>query len=147
MITIRDMSDSDYPHVTAMWVAAWEQVMPQIDFAARRESFAARLDQHRDEGAERLVAVEAAGEIRGLLVVNPGRRYLDQLAVDPTLHGGGLGGRLLRLAQERSPAGLTLHVNQQNPRAIRFYEKNGWRRGESGVNPRSGLPIWLYHWP
>lgn len=144
---IRPMTADNYPAVTAMWVAAWASVMPQIDFAARRKGFAVRLDQHREEGAELYVAVGGDEEVRGLLVVNPGRRYLDQLAVAPGLHGAGLGERLLHLAQERSPEGLTLHVNQQNPRAIRFYEKHGWRRGEGGVNPRSGLPIWLYHWP
>ena len=145
--TLRDMTEADMPAVIDMWVAAWTAVMPDMDFEARRTYFAGRLAQHRDEGAHRLVAVDGSGTIQGLLVVNPALRYLDQLAVAPGCHGTGLGKRLILEAQARSPSGLSLHVNQQNARAVAFYDKCSWRRGEAAINPRSGLPIWLYHWP
>ena len=146
-VALRELTEADIPAVTGMWIAAWASAMPAIDFEARRDYFAGRLVQHGTEGARRLVAVAEDGSLRGLLVVNPATRYLDQIAVATVEKGTGLATRLLGEAQRLSPGGLSLHVNQDNPRAIRFYEKNGWRRGEASVNPRSGLPIWLYHWP
>lgn len=143
---LREMTEADAPAVIDMWVAAWALAMPVIDFEARRDYFARRLAEHATEGACRLLAVAADGTPRGLLVVNRAQRYLDQITVATSEQGTGLARRLLREAQRLSPEGLTLHVNQDNPRAIRFYEKNGWRRGAASVNPRSGLPIWLYHW-
>lgn len=145
--TLRDLDEADIPAVIDMWVAAWAVAMPVVDFEARRVYFAERLAQHGKEGARRLVAVAADGSPRGLLVVNPATRYLDQITVSTSEQGTGLARRLLHEAQRLSPDGLTLHVNQDNPRAIRFYEKAGWRRGAASINPRSGLPIWLYHWP
>jgi putative acetyltransferase len=146
-INLRELTEADIPAVIEVWIKAWTAAMPAIDFEERRGYFANRLAQHCAEGAHRLVAVAADGSPRGLLVVNPATRYLDQIAVVTSEQGTGLAGRLLIEAQRLSPDGLSLHVNQDNPRAIRFYEKNGWRRGEASINPRSGLPIWLYHWP
>lgn len=146
-ITLRELTDADTPAVIDMWVAAWAIAMPVIDFEARRDYFAARLVQHGSEGARRLVAIAADDSPCGLLVVNPATFYLDQITVATSQMGSGLAKRLLAEAQRLSPGGLTLHVNQDNPRAVRFYEKNGWRRGQASTNPRSGLPIWLYHWP
>ncbi len=39
------------------------------------------------------------------------------------------------------PTGLELHVNLDNPRAVRFYEREGFVQIGEGVSPRSGLPI------
>jgi putative acetyltransferase len=45
-----------------------------------------------------------------------------------------------------SKVGLELHVNQDNGRAIRFYEKHGFRKAGEDVNPRSGAPIYRMCW-
>jgi putative acetyltransferase len=146
-MVLRELTEADIRAVIDMWVTAWTVAMPSIDFEMRRDYFAGRLVQHGTEGAHRLVAIAADGSPRGLLVVNPVTQYLDQITVAESEKGTGLAERLLAEARSLSPDGLSLHVNQDNPRAVRFYEKNGWRRGESSINPRSGLPIWLYHWP
>jgi len=49
-------------------------------------------------------------------------------------------------AKRLCPAALDLEVNTDNPRALRFYEKNGFLRGESGTNPASGLKTLCLHW-
>ena len=64
----------------------------------------------------------------------------------PDAWGSGLARALLDEARRISPAGLGLHVNQNNPRAVRFYEREGFVRVGEGLNPRSGLPIWEYRW-
>ena len=48
---------------------------------------------------------------------------------------------LLDEAKRLSPRGLDLHVNQDNARAIRFYEKHGLPSPARTSNPRSGAPI------
>jgi GNAT superfamily N-acetyltransferase len=69
------------------------------------------------------VALEADA-IVGMLVVGPDD--LDQLYVRPDRLGRGIGRRLLEVAKERSPSGLTLYTFQVNDRARRFYERNGF---------------------
>jgi GNAT superfamily N-acetyltransferase len=53
---------------------------------------------------------------------------------------------LLDEARRLSPAGLTLHVNQDNGRALRFYEKHGFVIQGGDVNPNSGRPVYKMSW-
>jgi putative acetyltransferase len=43
-------------------------------------------------------------------------------------------------------AGVTLLVNADNFRAIRFYERNGFARGGETVNPGSNRPVLKMAW-
>ncbi len=52
--------------------------------------------------------------------------WLDQLYVDASFCGKGLGSRLLALAKARCPAGLQLWTFQSNFGARRFYERHGF---------------------
>ena len=54
---------------------------------------------------------------------------------------------LLDAAKRRAPGHLMLEVNQDNARALKFYERQGFVREGEGVNPRSGLKTWRYRWP
>jgi GNAT superfamily N-acetyltransferase len=63
-------------------------------------------------------------QVLALLVLAPG--WVEHLYVAPDRWGDGLGRRLLSLAKERSPDGLTLWTFQVNERARRFYERNGF---------------------
>jgi len=70
------------------------------------------------------VAIDPAGTVVGMMALEPG--VLDQLYVRPDRLGEGIGRRLLELAKERSPDGLSLYTFQVNERARRFYERNGF---------------------
>ena len=69
-------------------------------------------------------ALDPAGAIVGTMALAPGE--LDQLYVRPDRLGEGIGRRLLDIAKDESPAGLTLYTFQVNDRARRFYERNGF---------------------
>ena len=43
--------------------------------------------------------------------------------------------------------GSALDVNQANARAVRFYEREGFRKVGEGVNPVSGLETLAMEWP
>jgi putative acetyltransferase len=49
-------------------------------------------------------------------------------------------------AKRLSPGGVTLKVNKDNARAIRFYERNGFGHAGVDVNPTSGRPVLRMKW-
>src|SRR5208283_384446 len=119
--------------------------------------FSARLDWWRARWRGELVpacaiTVAMAGEalpgeaMAGFVTVDPRTGYLDQLVVAPEAWGGGAAAALVDAAKRTSPSGLDLHVNRDNARAIRFYQKHGFAISGEEANPRSGAPIYKMTW-
>jgi len=98
-----------------------------------------------DGRQETWVAVDAE-RVVGMMVVGPGD--LDQLYVAPARLGAGIGRRLLAIAKERSPDGLSLYTFQVNVRARRFYERNGFvaEAFGDGDGNEEGQPDVRYAW-
>jgi GNAT superfamily N-acetyltransferase len=92
------------------------------------------------------VALDPLGAIVGMMAIEPG--VLDQLYVRPDRLGEGIGRRMLDVAQDRSPDGLTLHTFQVNSRARRFYERNGFVADwfGDGSGNEEGQPDVRYVW-
>jgi len=135
------------PELVDLWVEAWQRTMPAIDFEARRAWFVDHLAAQQQKGAEVVCAFdEGTGAMAGFITVEPGSGHVNQLAVASAYWGSAAAARLLEEARRRSPAELWLDVNQDNPRAVRFYEKQGFRRESEAVNPNSGLKTWRYRW-
>lgn len=90
------------------------------------------------------VATLGAGPV-GVLVLDP--EGIDQLYVDPDHFGVGIGSRLLDLAKQIRPDGLTLWTFQANDGARRFYERHGFvaREATEGDN-EEGAPDVRYEW-
>ncbi len=129
-----------------LWIASWQAVMPGIDFAARRSWFSAYLKDIEARGGETICAF-GGQRLLGFILLDQARGVLEQITVSPELFGSGVASLLLDEAKRRCPSGLSLEVNADNPRALRFYEKAGFERQEPGVNPASGLKTWLMRWP
>jgi putative acetyltransferase len=49
-------------------------------------------------------------------------------------------------AKRQSPDRITLLVNTDNIRAIRFYARNGFVHAGEDVNPTSGRPVLRMEW-
>jgi putative acetyltransferase len=134
------------PELTDLWIAAWTKAMPAIDFEARRVWFVERLAALQAQGSEIVCAFDDTnGALAGFLTLDPATGHIDQLAAAPQAWGRGAALVLIGEAKRRSPA-LKLEVNQDNPRAVRFYEKHAFRRTAASVNPTSGLRTWRYEW-
>ena len=73
--------------------------------------------------------------------------FIEHLFVRPELHGAGVGLELLNKAKEVA-AELSLWTFQQNLRARRFYERNGFVvvRMTEGADNEEQLPDVLYRW-
>lgn len=109
-----------------------------------------RLLTERDE-EERIIAFLAVWEF-------PALRFIEHLAVDPSVRGGGVGNKLVRKCLEEQPVKPTileveLPEDELSARRISFYERLGFRLNEySYVQPplREGgdpLPLKIMSYP
>ena len=64
----------------------------------------------------------------------------------PDQWGSELGNALVAEAKRLSPDCITLLVNADNARAIRFYRRNGFVHAGEDVNPTSGRPVLRMEW-
>jgi putative acetyltransferase len=144
-VIVRPMRAEDLAQTLDMWVAAWQVAYPTIDFKARRGWTADRIAELERSGSRSFVA-ERNDRIVGALVVNPDTGYLDQLVVATECQGRGIAAILLAEARRVTRGGLDLHVNQDNARAIAFYQKHDFQTVGEDVNPRSGAPIYRMSW-
>ena len=92
-----------------------------------------------------ITVAEQAGALGGFVTIDR-KGYLDQLVVAPDHWGSKLAERLVNEAKRLSPDGITLLVNTDNARAIRFYERNGFVHAGGDVNPTSGRPVLRMAW-
>ncbi len=152
--TLRPAAPDDRAAMGDLWVASWAATLPEIDFEARRPWLMGHLDALDAGGALARVAVEASGEgagqrasrVAGFVVIHPQTGYLDQIAVGPDFRGTGAAEALIAEAKAISPALVALDVNQENPRAVRFYEKMGLAIVSEGKNPASGRLTFRMEW-
>jgi putative acetyltransferase len=143
---LRDVKETDREAMLDLWVAAWGEAMPAIDFDQRRKWLRVHLAQLEVLGFVMRCETGPRDRVLGFVALSPKLRYLDQIVVDLDHWGKGVGEALITEAKRVSPRGLWLDVNQDNPRAIAFYEKHGFRRLRAGRNPTSGLPTFRYSW-
>src|SRR5712672_2537624 len=142
---LRPYCAADEDAAIALWRRTWQQTYPGIDFAARVPWWRERWRNELVPNAA-IVVAEQAGALAGFVTIDASG-YLDQLVVAPDRWGSELGTRLVDEAKRRSPAGITLLVNKDNARAIRFYARNGFAHAGEDVNPTSGLPVLKMIWP
>jgi putative acetyltransferase len=143
---LRDFAEADLPALVELWVEAWRQTGLGVDFDARRVWLTRHLRDLRASGAEVVVGLDAGGRPAGFAAIDTESGYLDQLCVAPGERGSGLALALLDEAKRRSPGAVELEVNEMNPRARRFYEREGFSIVGRGLNPRSGLPTLKMRW-
>ena len=143
--TLRPYAAADEDAAIELWRRTWQLAYPRIDFNAR-------LDWWRQRWRDQLVPVatitvaEADDKVVGFVTVDPLTLDLDQMVVAPEAWGIGVASALIAQAKRISPAGLDLHVNTDNARAIRFYEKHGFVISGAALNWRSGAPVHKMSW-
>ena len=143
--TLRSYAPTDEDAAIELWRRTWQQAYPQIDFTARLDWWRQRW---RDElvPAATITVAEADAKMVGFVTVDVSTFDLDQIVVAPEAWGMGIATALMAEAKRISPAGLDLHVNTDNARAISFYEKHGFVISGEAINWRSGAPVHKMSW-
>jgi putative acetyltransferase len=141
---LRPYCAEDEDAAIALWLETWRQAYPEIDFGARVTWWRDRWQKDLVPNATVIVA-EQSGALTGFVTIDR-KGYLDQLVVAPTQWGSELGNALVDEAKRLSPDQITLLVNTDNARAIRFYERNGFVQAGGDVNPTSGRPVLRMEW-
>ena len=141
---LRPYRTEDEDAAIALWLETWQQAYPEIDFTARvpwwRERWRSELVPNAN-----IVVAERADALIGFVTIDVSG-YLDQLVVSPGHWGSDLGNALVEEAKRLSPDRITLLVNTDNIRAIRFYQRNGFAHAGEDVNPTSGRPVLRMEW-
>jgi putative acetyltransferase len=141
---LRPYRAEDEDAAITLWQKTWQQAYPSIDFSARLPWWRERWRSELVPNAAIIVA-EEAGELAGFVTIDA-KGYLDQLVVAPDRWGSALAQLLVNEAKRLSPDRITLLVNTDNIRAIRFYERNGFVHAGGDVNPTSGRPVLRMEW-
>lgn len=134
---LRPYADSDEDASIALWLETWQRAYPAIDFAARVDWWRERWRNELLPMADVVVA-EQDRALVGFVTIDASG-YLDQLVVGPAQWGSMLGNALIAEAKRRSPDGVTLKVNSDNLRAIRFYARHGFLKTGEETNPTGRL--------
>jgi putative acetyltransferase len=141
---LRPYRAEDEDAAIELWRLTWQQAYPAIDFTARVAWWRERWRNELVPNASIIVA-EHADALIGFVTID-GTGYLDQLVVSPDHWGSPLATSLVDEAKRLSPNGVTLLVNKDNIRAIRFYERNGFVHAGEDVNPTSGRAVLKMRW-
>jgi putative acetyltransferase len=141
---LRPYRAEDEDAAIMLWQQTWQRAYPSIDFAARVTWWRERWRGELVPNATIIVA-EQAGALIGFVTIDASG-YLDQLVVAPDCWGSELASTLVEEAKRLSPDRITLLVNTDNTRAIRFYERNGFVHAGDDVNPASGRPVLRMEW-
>jgi putative acetyltransferase len=144
-VTLRPYSAADEDAAIELWRRTWTQHYPHLDFNKRVDWWRERWRNELVPVAK-IVVAEMSGAMVGFLTVDPKTMYLDQIVVAPEHWGSDIALTLLDEAKKISPKGLDLLVNKDNARAIRFYEKYGFKYAGEDKNPVSGIAVNRMAW-
>ncbi|MFD9224574.1 GNAT family N-acetyltransferase [Streptomyces sp. NPDC060064] len=144
-LVFRRADDSDAADIAEVWLRSFTAALPTV----RR---AHSDDEVRDWFSYVVVpqyetwVVVAEGAVVGLLVLDGGE--LEQLYLDPSWRGRGVGDRFVELAKQQRPDGLGLWTFQVNGPAQRFYERHGFIAVErsDGLRNEEREPDIRYAW-
>ncbi len=145
-VTLRGGAADDFAALADFWVAAWAASGFDIDFAARRPWLIEHLGEHVTAAGEILVGCAADGALIGFVAIDRRSGYLDQLCVAPAAQGRGVARALVDEAKRLSAGRIDLHVNADNPRARRLYQRAGFVAAGDAVSAMSGLPTLHLVW-
>ena len=145
-VIYRRGTEADARAAANLWLRARKAAVDVIPPPVHRDDeVRAWLASHVVRNAELWVAEDPPDRLVGILVL--AGPWLEQLYVEPTLTGRGIGASLVKLAKRERPDGLRLWTFASNAGAQRFYERHGFveTRRTEGDN-EEGAPDILYVW-
>ena len=132
-ITIRKAEPQEISRLADIGYDAWEtSILPLLtEVAGLRQAEQQRLKQAVQETFDRIIVAEVDGLPVGWCSRARGRAYIPFLFVVPEFQNQGIGSLLLRRMESIIELGgaerVLLETPADNVRAVRFYERQGYR--------------------
>ncbi|MGW3010197.1 GNAT family N-acetyltransferase [Streptomyces sp. NPDC001219] len=144
-VVLRRAGGADALDAADVWLRSFTAALPSVRRAHDDAEVRAWFSYVVVPQYETWVAV-AESDVVGLLVLDGGE--LEQLYLDPSWRGRGLGDRFMALAKQQRPDGLGLWTFQVNEAAQRFYERHGFNAVErtDGLRNEEREPDVRYVW-
>lgn len=127
-MVLRRADDRDALGMADVWLRSFAAALPTVRRAHDDDAVRDWFSYVVVPRCESWVAVTGDGTVAGLLVLEGAD--LEQLYLDPSWRGRGLGDRFMDLAKRQRPQGLGLWTFQVNAGARRFYERHGFVEAE-----------------
>ena len=137
---VKEVTKESYQELIEVWecsVRATHHFLPEENIAELKPL----IVQHYFDAVE-LRCVTQDGKIAGFIGVADSN--IEMLFVDPTYIGQGIGRQLIEYSIEHMNASK-VDVNEQNPKAIAFYEKVGFKKTGRSELDGQGNPFPLVH--
>lgn len=137
---VKEVTKESYQELIEVWecsVRATHHFLPEENIAELKPL----ILQHYFDAVE-LRCVIQNGKIAGFIGVADSN--IEMLFVDPTYIGQGIGRQLIEYSIEHMNASK-VDVNEQNPKAIAFYEKVGFKKTGRSELDGQGNPFPLVH--
>ncbi|MBJ3784331.1 GNAT family N-acetyltransferase [Devosia sediminis] len=132
-IRIRKAEITDAPRLADIAYRAWETgILPLLtDRPGLREAERRRLSHAVGHGWRSTIVAEIDGVVTGWCSRVPGRSYIPYLFVIPEMQGNGIGATLLdrmeMMLELQGAERVHLETPADHVRAVRFYERQGYR--------------------
>ncbi|WHY88663.1 GNAT family N-acetyltransferase [Neobacillus novalis] len=136
---IRVANELDYPELRNVYLQSrsktffWENTEEMI-----LEDF----DKHTV--GEHIILAEENNHILGFASLYLPDNFIHNLFVHPDFLGMGVGGQLLNASIEKMNRPLKLKCVSKNQNAMKFYERNGWKKVVEEGNPNEKYWIMMY---
>lgn len=137
--------DSDADDIADMWLRSFKAALPTVRLAHDDDEVREWFSSVVVPRYETWIAA-VRGSVVGVLVLDG--EEMEQLYLDPSWRGRGLGDRFVALAKQQRPEGLGLWTFQVNGPAQRFYERHGFIAVErtDGLRNEEHEPDVRYVW-
>ena len=122
---IRPAVPDDYETMANLWFDSWISIGIANETDLTREGVRERFFHDAEDRWELYAAVENDA-IVGMLALVPSESRIDQIFVDPSYKGLGIGLELLNFAKSAMPDRIVLVTHEGNRRARAFYEREGF---------------------
>jgi ribosomal protein S18 acetylase RimI-like enzyme len=146
-VIIRAYQQRDLNAVARLWLESWRSTGLSVARLATEAANKERMARELTSGWSVNLACNENDAPLGFLALKPKSGCLDQLFVATAAPRQGIGRALIEFAKQRMPNGIWLRTAVDNDAACRFYEREGFRRCETGVHPTLGLRTVIYRWP
>ena len=130
----------DHWEVADLWAPHWGSHLPPLSFHDRHDWLFDHIENLHEAGSRTVCAVNArTGGVAGFVTFDPAARTLHQIVVASSARGTGAATMLLNEAKRLSPGGLSVDVDRENARAVRFFEREGFKAHAT----RAGVLMWI----